>query len=209
MSQVKSSYQIRGLENALKELRKVQPETVKTFRKDARRIAAPAVKKTKEEFRWQASVASHYVPDKPGGRRANKADLTPLSGMGRGFLLKGRSATAWIPSKIISGIGLRVGGGSKRARGYRNYPMFAIVQKNAAGAIYDMAGKHNGSYNPEKQFEESLQAVDNPHKSTPGTGPSRYMYPGVEGSFSEMQAEMLDLVRRLEREINRKIVRGK
>jgi hypothetical protein len=207
MSQVKSSYQIRGLENALKELRKVQPETVKTFRKDARRIAAPAVKKTKEEFRWQASVASSYTPDKPGGRRANTADLLPLPGMSRGLLLKGRSATKWIPSKIVGGIGLRVGGGSKRARGYRNYPMFAIVQRNAAGAIYDMAGKHNGAYNPEKQFEESLEATQNPHKSTPGTGPSRYMWPGAEASVPEMQAQMLELVRRLEKQINRRIVR--
>ena len=207
MSRVPSAYQIRGLENALKELRKVQPETVKTFRRDARRIAAPAVKKTKEEFRWQASVSSTYVPDRPGGRRANRADLTPLPGMGRGLLLKGRPATKWVPSKIVGGIGLRVGGGSKRARGYRNYPMFAIVQRNAAGAIYDMAGKHQGAYNPDKQFEESLDATQKPHKSTPGTGPSRYMWPGAEASIPAMQGEMLELVRRLEKEINRKIVR--
>lgn len=205
MSQVPSAYQIRGLENALKRLREVQPETVKQFRKDARRIAAPAVKQTKEEFRWQASVSSIYVPDKPGGRRANRADLTPLPGMSRGLLLKGRPATKWDSSKIVSGIGLRVGGGSKRSRGYRNYPMFAIVQRNAAGAIYDMAGKHNGAYNPEKQFEESLDATQKPHKSTPGTGPSRYMWPGAEAAVPAMRDEMLELVRKLEKQINRKI----
>lgn len=208
MSRVNSSYQIRGLENALKELRKVEPETVKKFRKDARLIAAPAVKNAKAEFRWQASVSSTYVPDKPGGRRANKADLTPLPGMSRGKLIKNRPQTKWDAKKVISGVKFRLGGGSKRSRGYKNYPMFSVVQMQAAGAIYDMAGKHGGSYNTDKQFEESLEAVDKTHKSTPGKGPSRYMYPGVEGSLPQMEAEMLDLVRQLERQINRKIVRG-
>lgn len=205
MSRVPSAYQIRGLENALKQLRHVQPDTVKTFRRDARRIAAPAVKKTKEEFRWQASVSSTFQADRPGGKRANRADLTPLPGMERAQLIKGRPQTKWVPSKVIGGIGLRVGGGSKRARGYRNYPMFAIVQRNAAGAIYDMAGKHNGAHNPEKQFEESLDATQKPHKSTPGSGPSRYMWPGAEASIPQMQDEMLELVRKLEKQINRKI----
>lgn len=205
MSRVTSAYQIRGLENALKRLREVQPDTVKTFRRDARSIAAPAVKKTKEEFRWQASVSSTFQPDRPGGRRANKPDLTPLAGMGRAQLIKGRPQTKWVPSKVVGGIGLRVGGGSKRARGYRNYPMFAIVQRNAAGAIYDMAGKHHGAHNPEKQFEESLDATQKPHKSTPGSGPSRYMWPGAEASIPAMQDEMLELVRKLEKQINRKI----
>lgn len=207
MSQVKSSYQIKGLENALRQLKKVEPETVRTFRRDARKIAAPAVKNTKEELRWQASVASHYVPDKPGGRRANRAELMPLPGMSRGVLIKKRPQTRWDPKKVTAGIKFRLGGGSKRSRGYKNYPMFSIVQMNAAGAIYDMAGKHGGSHNPEKQFEESLAATEKPHKSTSGTGPSRYMYPGAEGSMDQMTAEMRDLVRALERRINKSILR--
>lgn len=207
MSRVNSSYQIKGLENALAQLRKVEPETVKKFRKDARLIAAPAVKQAKAEFRWQASVSPNYVPDKKGGKRVNTASLVPLGGMSRGKLIKDRPQTAWDPKKIIGGIGFKLGGGSKRSRGYKNYPMFSILQKNPAGAIYDMAGKHGGSYNPEKQFEESLAATELPHKSTSGTGPSRYMYPAVEGSLPEIQEQMLQLVEQLERQINRKIAR--
>lgn len=207
MSAVKSSYQIRGLENALKELRKIEPETVKKFRKDARLIAAPAVKQAKAEFRWQASVSPNYVPDKKGGKRVNTAALVPLAGMSRGKLIKNRPQTAWNPSKIIGGIGFKLGGGSKRSRGYKNYPMFSVLQKNPAGAIYDMAGKHEGTYNTEKQFEESLAKTELPHKSTSGKGPSRYMYPAVEGSIPEMQVEMLALIETLERQINRKIAR--
>ena len=206
MSQVRSSYQVKGLENVLRELRKVEPDTVRTLRKNARLIASPAVKSAKEEFRWQASVSSTYSPDKPGGRRANKAELQPLAGMSRGRLIKGREETRWNPSKIIGGIKFKMGAGSKRRRGYKNYSLFSIIQANAAGAIYDMAGKKRS--NPAKTFEESLDGVDKPHHNDGKTGPSRYMYPGVEGQLPEMQRQMLGLIRDLERRINRRIVKG-
>lgn len=207
MSALRSDYQIKGLENALRELRKVEPELVKTLRKEARQIAAPAVKNAKDEFRWQASVSQSYQPDRPGGQRANKPELTPLTGMRKYPLIKGRANTAWNPKKVISGISFKLGGGSKKSRAYKNYPMFSIVQGNPAGAIYDMAGKRGGMTNPTKRFEESLAETEKNHKSTSGKGPSRYMYPGVEGSMPAIRAEMLELVRRLEKQINKRIVR--
>lgn len=209
MSNVRADTKIRGLEQALKELRKLEPETVKTFRKEARQIAAPAVKNAKDEFRWQASVSKVYKPDRPGGKRKNRASLTPLTGMGNGFpLVRGRMDTKWDATKALRGITFKLGGPAKRRRGNRAYRMFSIIQNNPAGAIYDMAGKKGGWTNPTKRFEESLASVDKAHKTGSGTGPSRYMWPAVEGSLPELQSQMLVLVRRIEEATNRKIVQG-
>lgn len=209
MANVRADTKIRGLEQALKELRKVEPETVKTFRKEARMIAAPTVKKAKDEFRWQASVSNSYQPDRPGGRRRNKPALTPLSGMGnRSPLIRGRVDTVWNATKAMRGITFKLGGPAKRRRGNRAYRMFSIIQNNPAGAIYDMAGKKGGWTNPTKRFEESLEQVDKAHKTGNGKGPSRYMYPAVEGDKEALQEKMLVLVRRIEVLTNRKIVEG-
>ena len=209
MANVRADTKIRGLEQALKELRKVEPETVKTFRKEARQIAAPTVKKAKEEFRWQASVSSSFQADRPGGRRRNKPALTPLSGMGnKKPLIKGRLDTRWDPTRVLRGITFKLGGPAKKRRGNRAYRMFSIIQGNAAGAIYDMAGKKGGFTNPTKRFEESLDSVDKNHKSGNGKGPSRYMYPAVQDSIPDLQAQMLVLVRRIEQATNRRIVQG-
>jgi hypothetical protein len=86
--------------------------------------------------------------------------------------------------------------------------MFSIIQGNAAGAIYDMAGKKGGMTNPTKRFEESLEGVDKTHKTGGGKGPSRYMYPAVQDSIPDLQAQMLVLVRRIEQATNRRIVQG-
>lgn len=210
MSNVRADTKIRGLEQALKELRKLEPETVKTFRKEARMIAAPSVKNAKAEFRWQASVSSSFQADRPGGRRRNKPALTPLSGMGNKHpLIKGRLDTKWDATRALRGISFKLGGPAKRRRGNRAYRMFSIIQNNPAGAIYDMAGKKGGFTNPTKRFEESLDAVDKNHKTGNGKGPSRYMWPAVEGSIPEMQEKMLILVRRIEVATNRKIVQSK
>ena len=207
MSNVRSDTKIRGLEQALKELRKVEPELVKTFRKEARAIAAPSIKNAKDEFRWQASVSSSYQPDVPGGRRRNKPALTPLSGMGnKRPLIKGRPDTRWDATRALRGISFKLGGPAKKRRGNRAYRMFSIIQNNPAGAIYDMAGKKGGFTNPTKRFEESLEGVDKTHKTGGGKGPSRYMWPAVEGSIPDMQAKMLVLVRMIEQRTNRTIV---
>ena len=203
---VSSKAKVRGLDAALAELRKIEPTYVKDVRRRARDIAAPAVKAAKEELVWQASVSKQYQPDRPGGRRANVAALLPLSGMVDGELIRGRSGkTRWNPTQVKSGIRFRMGGPAKRQRRYRTYRMFSIVQANPAGAIYDMAGKLGGATNPDKTFEESLAQSERPHKTGGGKGPSRYMWPAVEGSMPEMEAQILEIVAEIERKVNRKL----
>lgn len=208
MAQVSSQLKIKGLDNALKELRRLEPDTVRQIRKDARKIAAPAVKGAKEEFKWAASVSRTYTPDQPGGKRRNKPALTPLSGMADGNLIKGRPATKWNSSKALRGISFKLGGPAKKRRTGKTFRMFSIGEWNAAGAIYDMAGKLNGVTNPEKTFEESLASVDKAHEADGKKGPSRFMYPGVISYMPHMEAEMRKIVEMIERRTNRRLIRG-
>lgn len=207
MSRVVSGQQkVRGLDQALRELRKIEPDYVKTVKKRAAAIAAPAVKDAKAEFVWQASRSNVFVADRPGGRRANKPSLFPLSGLRRGELIKGRGGkTRWNPSAIKSGIKFRMGGPPKRQRKYRTYRVFSIVQANAAGAIFDMAGKKNGTFNPDKVLEESLAQTDRVHKTGGGKGPSRYMWPAVEGAIPDMERQLLVIVDEVARKVNTKL----
>lgn len=209
MSQVRSNGKVRGLEEALRELRKIEPETVKQFRRDARAIAKPAIESARGDLEWQSQTRTiaGFRPDRRGGRRANRPANTPLSGMGRGVLIKGRADTKWDFQKAKRGIGFRVGGPPKKRRVNKTYRILSIIQNNPAGAIFDMAGKHGGSFNPKKRFEESLQEVQVPHRSTSGVGPSRYMWPGVEGQLPAMQKEMMVLIRGIEARLNRKLAR--
>lgn len=203
---VGSQAKVKGLDNALSQLRKIEPTYVKDVRRRAAAIAAPAVKAAKEEFVWQASVSKQYQPDRPGGRRANVAALLPLSGMVDGELVRGRGGkTRWNPSKVKSGIRFRMGGPPKRQRKHRTYRMFSIIQGDPAGAIYDMAGKKGGAYNPDKQFEESLRKSEREHKTGGGKGPSRYMWPAVEGSIPKMESEILEIVDEIGRKVNRQL----
>lgn len=201
-----SQAKVRGLDSALSQLRKIEPEYVKDVKRRAAAIAAPAVKAAKEEFVWQASVSRSYRPDRPGGARANVAVLTPLSGMVDGELIRGRGGkTRWNASKVKSGIRFRMGGPPKRARRHRTYRMFSIIQNDPAGAIYDMAGKKGGAYNPGKQFEESLAQTERTHKTGGKKGPSRYMWPAVESSIPKMESEILEIVHEIERKVNRNL----
>lgn len=209
MSQVRGTVEVKGLEETLRVLRKVEPDLVKKFRADARAIAKPAVESARGEFRWQAETRtmSQYQPDRPGGKTKNKPDMFPLSGMTRGNLVRGRAETKWNPRKAITGITFRIGGPAKKRRAGKFYRLFAVVQMNPAGAIFDMAGKHGGAFNPDKVFEESLESVQVPHRSTSGSGPSRYMWPAVEGQLPNMENEMRMLIFQLEARINKKLLR--
>lgn len=187
---------VKGLEETLRELRRIEPEYVKDFRKRARLYAADGVKAAKEEFKHTQ-----------GGWRTPEA---PLTNMTKGAIStdKGRDIR-WSRIKAQRGIKFKLGGPKKAARKYRTYRMFSIVQMDAAGVIYDMAGKRKS--NPAKNFEDTLEQYDVPHqKAQPGygnTGPSRYMWPGVWFYLPVLEDRIVGLVRELEQKTNRRLLR--
>lgn len=190
---ISTKTKVYGLEETLRELRKVEPDYVKEFRKKARLNAADAVKSAKKEFDHAAG----------GWRRKS----SPLANMERGFLIRARGIV-WNAKKARAGIKFKLGGPAKKTRTKgRPYRMFSIIEKDAAGAVYDMAGKKNS--NPAKNFEETLALYDKPHtvaqKDYPMRGPSRFMWPGVEFYLPQLEEKMLALVHELEIKVNRKI----
>jgi len=185
---------VKGLEETLRELRKIESEYVKDFRKKARLYAADGVKAAKEEF-------DHA--------RTGWSGDAPLSNMPASSLVGGRDIV-WNTARSRRGIKFKLGGPRKSARKHRTYRMFSIVQADPAGAIYDMAGKRKS--NPAKNFEDTLeQYSDVPHRQPqPGyadTGPSRYMWPGVWFYIPVLEDKLVQLVRELEHKTNRTLIR--
>ncbi len=191
-----SKVKVVGLEQALKDLRKTEPEFVSAFRKQARANASEAVQAIKVEF-------DHTTR---GWSNSNY----PLTGMRRGSLIAGRDVR-WGKQKARRGIKFKLGGPRKSTRKGKAFRMFSLIQADPAGSIYDMAGKKGGAYNPEKQFEENLLAKDAPHQRAqpgrPNKGPSRYMWPGAWFYLPQLEDRMTKMVHDLERKINKQLVK--
>lgn len=187
---------VKGLEETLRELQKVEPEYVKDFRKKARLYAADGVKAAKLEF---DHVQSGWSSD------------NPLPNMDQGALAKrGGREVIWDTGRARRGIKFKLGGPKKAARKHRTYRMFSIMQTDPAGALYDMAGKRKS--NPAKNFEDTLEQSSDvmhrkPQPGYPNSGPSRYMWPGAWFYLPVLEAKIVDLVRELERKTNRKLIR--
>lgn len=191
---VSTNVKIVGLEETLKQLRKVEPTYVKDFRKRARGFANDAVVSARKEF--DHTKTAWREPDRP------------LVGMNRGSLVRGRNIQ-WDARRVRRSVKFKLGGPTKKSRVGKSYRMFAIIQADAAGAIYDMAGKRNS--NPGKPFEETLAQYDQPHTrpepGRPNTGPSRYMYPGIWFYLPVLEERMLGLVRELETKTNKQLIK--
>lgn len=196
MTVPKSTVKVVGLEQALKDLRKIDPQFLADLRKRSRLMANEAVVSAREEFDATSAGWSN--------------SKYPLTGMASGTLLKGRNVV-FNRAKVRRNIKFQLGGPKKSARRGKAFSMFSIIQSDAAGAIYDMAGKDGGSFNPEKQFEESLQGKDRPHRTAqpgrPNKGPSRYMWPGVWFYLPQLEDRMVELIRDLERKVNRQLIK--
>lgn len=83
--------------------------------------------------------------------REQYPDVEPLSGMAN------KSRLQYDPAKVARGVQVQVGG---RAR-FGESPLVTLVQKNAGGALYDMAGLANNSNSRtnnagQRQFTDNL-----------------------------------------------------
>jgi len=141
------SMQIQGLESTLKVLKTVQPEVKKQFFKDAKQIVKPAVDEAKNAYR------SDY-----------------LSGMTRAWAPGGRPIFPWNQASAKRGVGVSTSLSKKQDA------ILTIVQKDAAAAIFDIAGKSTSN-----RFGNALNAFDTP---------SRVMWRAYENNAGAVEAEM-------------------
>lgn len=197
MANIQSDMKIKGLDQTLKRLKKLEPDYVKEMNRQIRKEAAPTIKSIKDYLRF---IDSDITPFNSSGGQ---------SGIGRGELVAGRGgATVWNKQLILRGIRFKLGGPKRKAQmGNRAYSMFSIIQNNPAGAIYDNAGAKNLG-KPGNKFVENLRAEDVPHTAGERKGrkgPSRYMWPGGEQHLPELTATIHGIVQDVILRVNREV----
>jgi len=159
--------QIDGIQEALKALNDFDPAYRKQITKDIQSTGEVIVAEAR-------SMVAHFDNSKGTGE--------PLSGMRRGNLVKGRE-TSWRTDQVQKGFKVKVGVRASKERyvnynrttdgvathteqvvyGSKPYQLMVIQQANAAGAIYDHAGRNTESMfitNLNKEVGEQPRAID-------------------------------------------------
>ena len=116
-----------GVKDAVKELRKIDPELRKQFNKDAKSVVAPVVNAAKAQY------PTEY-----------------LSGMSRPWTQRGVAKFPYIQTKATSGVKLKVDTRGKAVS------IISVLQNNPAAAIVDMAGKKGGGSRQGEAFIANL-----------------------------------------------------
>ena len=151
-----------GAADAIKALRRIDPDLRKQFTKDVKQIAQPIV-----------SAAQNAYPDEY------------LSGMTRTWTPGGRAIMPYNAKKARSGVQARVD--TKRGA----TAVIAVVQRDAAATIIDMAGKRNA--NPlAKQLDRFGQ-------------PSRVMWPAAERNMDKVTRELSAAVEQVMRDTSQEL----
>jgi hypothetical protein len=159
--------QIDGIQEALKALNDFDPAYRKQITKDIQATGEVIVAEAR-------SMVAHFDNSKGTGE--------PLSGMRRGNLIKGRN-TQWRTDQVQKGFKVKVGVRASKERyvnynrttdgvithteqvvfGSKPYQLMVIQQANAAGAIYDHAGRNTNSMfvsNLNAEVGEQPRAID-------------------------------------------------
>lgn len=159
--------QIDGIKEALKALNDFDPAYRKQITKDIQSTGEVIIAEAR-------SMVAHFDNSKGTGE--------PLSGMRRGNLIKGRN-TQWRTDAVKKGFRVKVGVRATKERyvnynrttdgvvthteqvvyGSKPYQLMVIQQANAAGAIYDHAGRNTQSMfvtNLNAEVGEQPRAID-------------------------------------------------
>ena len=191
-----TSVQIEGIQAALKELNTIDP---KYRRKVTVRIRAAGA----DIINDARSMVAFFDNSKGNG--------APLSGMVRGNLIKGRE-TSWKTDQVQKGFKVKVGVRASRERivtfarytegvkthdqqinfNAKPYQLMVIQQADAAGAIYDHAGRHTSS-----MFVTNLNAEAGPEP--------RAIDKAVERGREPVTKKVYEVVQDVEKQINRNL----
>ena len=188
--------QIDGMQEALKALNDFDPAYRKKITKDIQGAGEVIVTEAR-------SMVAHFNNSKGTGE--------PLSGMRRGNLIKGRE-TSWRTDQVQKGFKVKVGVRASKERyvnynrtsdgvqthteqvvfGSKPYQLMVIQQANAAGAIYDHAGRNTDS-----------TFVTNLNKEVGGQ--PRAIDLAVENNRDTVEAKVELVVKDVEQRTNRKL----
>ena len=191
-----TSVQIEGIQAALKELNTIDPKYRRLVTKRIKTAGADIINDAR-------SMVAHFDNSLLNG--------APLSGMARGNLIKGRE-TSWKTDQVQKGFKVKVGVRASRERtvtyarytegvkthdqqvdfNAKPYQLMVIQQADAAGAIYDHAGRHTNS-----TFVTNLNAEAGPEP--------RAIDKAVERGREPVTKKVYEVVQDVEKQINRNL----
>lgn len=191
-----TSVQIEGIQAALKELNTIDPKYRRLVTKRIKTAGADIINDAR-------SMVAHFDNSLING--------APLSGMARGNLIKGRE-TSWKTDQVQKGFKVKVGVRASRERtvtyarytegvkthdqqvdfNAKPYQLMVIQQADAAGAIYDHAGRHTNS-----TFVTNLNAEAGPEP--------RAIDKAVERGREPVTKKVYEVVQDVEKQINRNL----
>ena len=186
-----TSVRIEGIQAALKELNTIDPKYRREVTKRIKAAGADIINDAR-------SMVAHFDNSLMNG--------APLSGMARGNLIKGRE-TAWKTDQVQKGFKVKVGVRASKERyvnfdrggyteqvvyGSKPYQLMVIQQADAAGAIYDHAGRQTNS-----MFVTNLNAEVGPEP--------RAIDKAVERGREPVTKKVYEVVQDVEKQINRNL----
>ena len=186
-----TSVRIEGIQAALKELNTIDPKYRRLVTKRIKAAGADIINDAR-------SMVAHFDNSLMNG--------APLSGMARGNLIKGRE-TAWKTDQVQKGFKVKVGVRASKERyvnfdrggyteqvvyGSKPYQLMVIQQADAAGAIYDHAGRNTSS-----TFVTNLNAEVGPEP--------RAIDKAVERGREPVTKKVYEVVQDVEKQINRNL----
>ena len=191
-----TSVQIEGIQAALKELNTIDPKYRRLVTKQIKGAGADIINDAR-------SMVAHFDTSLMNG--------APLYGMVRGNLIKGRE-TSWKTDQVQKGFKVKVGVRASRERivtfarytegvkthdqqinfNAKPYQLMVIQQADAAGAIYDHAGRHTSS-----MFVTNLNAEAGPEP--------RAIDKAVERGREPVTKKVYEVVQDVEKQINRNL----
>lgn len=173
-----SSTNIRGLDRSLRKLREIDPKLEREAKKRLKNDVKPIVSDAKASIPGSAPLSRWVAP------KGAEADS-------RGVVRAGSSRLPiWSSGSAKRRIGVTVA--RKKARGYSGRRLLiAVRQGDAAGAVFDIAGRKNAN-NP---IDKSLKRA--------GYGSaSRGMWPAAIKHMDTVHDSIKASVREVERQIN-------
>jgi len=186
-----ASVRIEGIQAALKELNTIDPKYRREVTKRIKAAGADIINDAR-------SMVAHFDNSLMNG--------APLSGMARGNLIRGRE-TAWKTDQVQKGFKVKVGVRASKERyvnfdrggyteqvvyGSKPYQLMVIQQADAAGAIYDHAGRNTNS-----TFVTNLNAEVGPEP--------RAIDKAVERGREPVTKKVYEVVQDVEKQINRNL----
>jgi hypothetical protein len=140
-----------------------------------------------------AADARRRIPEVPTGVRRGKPKWGRWAGTG-----KNGHDRSWSASKARGGIGVRA---RVKKKGPQERPLLNVVQMDAAGAIFDMAGKS-------KAYTRGPRGVAFNRALTRHGAASRSMWPAADANEGAVLAAMEQAKRLMEAEINARLGAG-